>query len=237
MSIEVLELIQQCSVWFDIDCEYQVGFFGLFIKLCKIEELKVWVDCMVEVYDYLLCWIELQDICGWIDSLCFYVGVYDLCFGYLYLFKYCWGLVCVVVQLGVCFFEYSVVVVMDKGVWLVFCIEVGQVCVIQVLLVGNVYLFELVFELVLELVLCVMFVGIYIGCIEVIDFVWFQVLIFSCLVVCDINFVLDYFWLMVDQCLLYGGWVSYSIVLLCLLVVSMCEWLLLSFFQLQNVGM
>ncbi|MDY0747370.1 FAD-binding oxidoreductase [Paucibacter sp. R3-3] len=237
MSIEALDLIQERCARFDIDCEYQAGFLGLSTKPRKTEELKTWADRMAEVYDYPLQWIAPQEIQQWIASPRFHAGVYDSRSGHLHPLKYCLGLARAATSLGVRIFEHSAVKAMDKGTQLTLRTEAGQVHAKQVLLAGNVYLPELSPDLAPELSARVMPVGTYIGCTETMDVARLQSLIPSRSAVCDTNFVLDYFRPTADQRLLFGGRVSYSTVPPRSLVASMRERMLLSFPQLQDVGM
>ena len=237
MSIEALDLIQERCARFDIDCEYQAGFLGLSTKARKTEELKTWADRMADVYDYPLQWIAPQEIQQWIASPRFHAGLYDSRSGHLHPLKYCLGLARAATGLGVRIFEHSAVTTMDKGAQLTLRTEAGQVRAKQVLLAGNVYLPELSPDLAPELSGRVMPVGTYIGCTEPMDADRLQALIPSRSAVCDTNFVLDYFRPTDDRRLLFGGRVSYSTVPPRSLVASMRERMLLSFPQLQDVGM
>jgi gamma-glutamylputrescine oxidase len=116
------------------------------------------------------------------------------------------------------------------------CAE-GSVRAKQVLLAGNVYLQEYAPELAEKLAPRIMPVGTYIVCSEPMDKARVDALIPSRSAVCDTNFVLDYFRPTADQRLLYGGRVSYSTVTPRSLMTSMRERLLLSFPQLQDLGM
>lgn len=159
--------------------------------------------------------------------------MFDVVSGYLYLLVYVQGLVCVVVCVGVVIYEYLLVLWLEWGMCLWLCIVVGSVSVSYVVIVGNVLLQGIV--LVQEV--WIMLVGIYIGVLQVLGKVCVQVLICNDMVVVDVSWVLDYFCFSYDYWLLFGGWVSYLVLLLLGLCGVMMWCMYQVFLQLVDVGM
>lgn len=237
MSLEALDLIRARSQRFDIDCEWQDGYLGLATSESKGCDLQAWAERMASHYDYPMRWIPPSDIQQWIASPRFKAGVHDPRSGHLHPLKYCLGLARAAHSLGVRIYEHSPVTRMQQGQTVELGCAEGSVRAKQVLLAGNVYLQEYAPELAEKLAPRIMPVGTYIVCSEPMDKARVEALIPSRSAVCDTNFVLDYFRPTADQRLLYGGRVSYSTVTPRSLMASMRERLLLSFPQLQDLGM
>jgi len=237
MSLEALDLIRARCQRFDIDCEWQDGYLGLATSESKGRDLQAWAERMASHYDYPMRWIAPGDIQQWIASPRFKAGVHDPRSGHLHPLKYCLGLARAAHGLGVRIYEHSPVTRMQQGQTVELGCAEGSVRAKQVLLAGNVYLQEYAPELAEKLAPRIMPVGTYIVCSEPMDKDRVDALIPSRSAVCDTNFVLDYFRPTADQRLLYGGRVSYSTVTPRSLLVSMRERLLLSFPQLQDLGM
>ncbi|MBA4341069.1 MAG: FAD-dependent oxidoreductase [Methylibium sp.] len=237
MSLEALDLIRARCQRFDIDCEWQDGYLGLATSESKGRDLQAWAERMASHYDYPMRWIAPGDIQQWIASPRFKAGVHDPRSGHLHPLKYCLGLARAAHGLGVRIYEHSPVTRMQQGQTVELGCAEGSVRAKQVLLAGNVYLQEYAPELAEKLAPRIMPVGTYIVCSEPMDKDRVDALIPSRSAVCDTNFVLDYFRPTADQRLLYGGRVSYSTVTPRSLLASMRERLLLSFPQLQDLGM
>lgn len=237
MSLEALDLIRARCERFGIDCEWQDGYLGLATSERKGRDLQAWAERMASHYDYPMRWIAPGDIQQWIASPRFHAGVHDPRSGHLHPLKYCLGLSRAAHSLGVRIYEHSPVTRMQQGQTVELGCAEGSVRAKQVLLAGNVYLQEYAPELAEKLAPRIMPVGTYIVCSEPMDKARVDALIPSRSAVCDTNFVLDYFRPTADQRLLYGGRVSYSTVTPRSLMASMRERLLLSFPQLQDLGM
>ncbi|WP_397534288.1 NAD(P)/FAD-dependent oxidoreductase [Roseateles sp.] len=237
MSLEALDLIRARCQRFGIDCEWQDGYLGLATSESKGRDLQAWAERMASHYDYPMRWIAPSDIQQWIASPRFKAGVHDPRSGHLHPLKYCLGLARAAHSLGVRIYEHSPVTRMQQGQTVELGCAEGSVRAKQVLLAGNVYLQEYAPDLAEKLAPRIMPVGTYIVCSEPMDKARVDALIPSRSAVCDTNFVLDYFRPTADQRLLYGGRVSYSTVTPRSLMASMRERLLLSFPQLQDLGM
>lgn len=237
MSLEALDLIRERCAEFAIDCEWQDGYLGLATSERKARELRDWADRIANVYGYPLRWIDHAEIRSWIDSPRFHAGVHDARSGHLHPLKYSLGLARAASSLGARVFEHSPVTALEHGDTVTLRTAQGQLRAKQVLLAGNVYLPEIAPDIAAQIGARIMPVGTYIVCSDPIDEERLRALIPSRSAVCDTNFVLDYFRPTADARLLYGGRVSYSTVTPRSLMDSMRKRLLLSFPQLQDVGM
>lgn len=199
-------LIVECIVCYGIDCDFMCGYLMVVMKLCCIDDLCVWMNVVMLCWGYLLfVWFDIGEIQVCIVLMCYLVGVYDLLLGYLYLFKYCFGFVDVVCCEGVVLYVYMLVFDVVCGVWFVVCMLLGEVCCCFVVLCCNVGFGGV---LLVVIVVCIVLIVLYIIVIELFGWVCVDVLIVWCEVVCDNNFFFDYFWLLVDYWMLFGGWVN-----------------------------
>lgn len=206
MTIEGLDLIHTRCKRYAIQCEWQAGFLNVAANERKASALLSWADRIERNYDYLLRWIEPEDMPRWVASPRYHSGVHDPRSGHLNPFKYCLGLARAASELGVRIHEKSPVTSIKRGRLVGLRTAHGRVRARQVLLAGNVYLEGLVPELESR----IMPVGTYIVCSKRLDAGLLESLIPSKSAVCDTNLVLDYFRPTADHRLLYGGRVSYS---------------------------
>jgi gamma-glutamylputrescine oxidase len=206
MTIEGLELIRARCQHYNIQAEWQPGHLTVAANEAKAAKLLAWADHIEHTYDYLLRWIEPQDMPRWVASPRYHSGMYDPNAGHLHPLKYCLGLARAASVLGVKIHEHSAVTSIKQGRLVGLRTATGRVRARQVLLAGNVYLQGLVPQLQPR----IMPVGTYIVCSKRLDAGLLESLIPSLSAVADNNVVLDYFRPTADHRLLYGGRVSYS---------------------------
>ncbi|MEX8517067.1 MAG: NAD(P)/FAD-dependent oxidoreductase [Leptothrix sp. (in: b-proteobacteria)] len=206
MTIEAITLIRERCQRYAIDCEWQSGHLTVATNEHKARALLEWADHIERSYDYLLRWIEPQDMPRWLASPRYHSGYFDSHSGHLNPLKYCLGLARAASELGVRIFEKSPVISIKQGRLVGLRTTSARVRARQVLLAGNVYLQGLAPELDQR----IMPVGTYIVCSQRLDAGLLENLIPSHAAVSDSNFVLDYFRPTADHRLMYGGRVSYS---------------------------
>ncbi|MEY4753814.1 MAG: hypothetical protein RJA44_1489 [Pseudomonadota bacterium] len=208
MTIEALDLIKLRCERHGIDAEWQAGHLSVALNARKARALLEWADHIEHVYDYLLRWIEPQDMPRWLCSPRYHSGFYDPRAGHLNPLKYSLGLARAASSMGVRIHEQSPVQLIGHGRngQVKLRTPQGQVRARQVLLAGNVHLQGLVPELGPR----IMPVGTYIIATKRLDAGLMESLIPSRAAVSDNNVVLDYFRPTADHRLLYGGRSSYS---------------------------
>lgn len=208
MSIEGIDLIRDRCQRHNIDAEWQSGHLTVALNERKAKPLLDWADHIEHVYDYLLRWIEPQDMPRWLASPRYHSGLYDPRAGHINPYKYTLGVAQAARQLGVQIHEQTPVLRIEHSrTGLVRLVTPqARVRARQVLLAGNVHLQGLVTELAPR----IMPVGTYLVCSQRLDAGLVESLIPSKAAVSDSNFVLDYFRPTADHRLLYGGRVSYS---------------------------
>lgn len=232
MMFEGGDIICECIQWYQIQCDYCLG--GLFVvmnykQLEILEEQKVNWECYGNIQLELL---DREVICCEVDSDC-YVGVlFDYSGGYIYLLNFVIGEVDVICLNGGWVYEQLLVICIQYISLVVVSIVCGQVIVCYVIVVGNVYFGD---KLELELVKCSMLCGIQVVIIVLLLEEVVCLLILKNYCVEDCNYLLDYYCLIGDNCLLYGGGVVYGVCDL-----DDVEWLIMLkllkiFLQLQGV--
>ena len=206
MSIEALDLLRERMRRHHIACDWRDGHLSLATNARKARRLQAWAERIARVYDYPLAPIRADDIGGWIARRRFHSGIHVPRSGHLHPLKYTLGLAAAAAAAGVRIHENSPVTALQPGAKPLLRTPQGEVRATHVLLAGNVHLQRLAPELPSR----IMAVGTYIGCTERLGATLAASLIPSRAAVCDTNFVLDYFRPTVDDRLLYGGRVSYS---------------------------
>lgn len=212
MTLEALDLVRERVKRFNIDCDLTDGFLGVAVNSSKAATMRNWLDGMAQKYNYNaeVEWIPPNDINRWIDSPRYHSGYYDRRGGHLHPLNYCLGLAKGACSLGVHIYQNSPVTSLLYGDPAILQTENGSVKARFVVLAGNMYLPEISPKLAPSLARRIMPVGTYIIGTEPIDATLKAKLIPSNAAVCDTNFILDYFRFSADNCMIYGGRVSYS---------------------------
>lgn len=212
MTLEALDLVRERVKRFNIDCDLTDGFLGVAVNSSKAATMRNWLDGMAQKYNYNaeVEWIPPNDINRWIDSPRYHSGYYDRRGGHLHPLNYCLGLAKGACSLGVHIYQNSPVTSLLNGDPAILQTENGSVKARFVVLAGNMYLPEISPKLAPSLARRIMPVGTYIIGTEPIDATLKAKLIPSNAAVCDTNFILDYFRFSADNCMIYGGRVSYS---------------------------
>ena len=230
MTLEALRLIAERRERFAIDCDWVSGYVGLAVNARKARELQAWHEQMERSYGYATRWITPAEMPQWIASERFHSGIHDPLGGHLHPLKYSLGLARAAAGLGVRIHEDSEVLALEPGSSVRLTTAHGSVRAAHVLLAGNVYLQGLAPLLAKR----IMPVGTYIVASEQLPSELAQALIPSRSAVCDTNFVLDYFRPTVDDRMLYGGRVSYSLATPINLAASMQRRMAMTFPQLKD---
>lgn len=232
VTVESLQLLRQRIAENQIDCEFTPGYMSLAVNARKAEALRQWQEDAARRYDYPhWTWLDGAEVGRRIASKRYVAGLHDGLSGHLHPLKYCRGLARAAVALGVRIYEQSRVTRLRRGAQPVVSTAAGEVRCKFVVLAGNAYLGRLVPELDVR----IMPVGTYIVATEPLPPATAAALIPGRAAVCDTNFVLDYFRLTPDHCLLFGGRVSYSTVTPLNLAQSMKARMLAVFPQLSAV--
>ena len=209
MSVEAVDLIEQRSLAFGIDCDWQRGYTYVAESARKARALQAevddlrrrGVDCDVATGD---------DVRRLIDSPRYVAAAYERRSGHLHPLKYALGLARVAQAAGVRLFENTPVTALRRGPALVATTAHGHVTARFGVLAGNCMLPEYGPQVAPEITPRVMPVGTYMVGTAPLDPALCERLIAHKAAVCDNNFVLDYFRFSADHRLLFGGRVSYT---------------------------
>jgi gamma-glutamylputrescine oxidase len=206
MSIEALDLLRERIARHAIACDWRDGFLGVATSPKKARALDAWADDLERNYGYPLTRIPAAELPRWIASPRYHGAIHDPRSGHLHPLKYCLGLADAAQRAGVRLHEGSEVVAIEHGRPVRLRTATGEVVADQALLAANVYLDGLAPQLARR----IMPVGTYIVCTEPLDRALADALVPTRSAVCDTDFVLDYFRTTDDDCMLFGGRVSYS---------------------------
>ncbi|MGB8856712.1 MAG: FAD-binding oxidoreductase, partial [Burkholderiales bacterium] len=207
ISLEALDLVRSRIKQLDIACDYVDGYLSLAVNQRKANELRQWHDDIQSRYGYKHAkWIEPHQIKEWIDSQRFHSGMLDTNSGHLHPLKYVYGIEKAALAKGVTVHEQSRVTRVEQGARPRVVTEKGAVTCNFVVLAGNVYLADTMPQVSAR----IMPVGTYIVATQPLGKDRADNLIRDRVAVCDTNFILDYFRVVADHRLLFGGRVSYS---------------------------
>ncbi len=207
ISIEALDLVRSRIKQYNIDCDYVDGYLSLALNQRKANELKQWYDDIQTRYGYKhVQWIDPKNLEQWIASKRFHSGVLDTNSGHLHPRKYVFGIEKAVLEKGVKICEHTRALRVEQGARPRVVTANGAVTCDYVVLAGNVYLADTMAQVSAR----IMPVGTYIVGTQSLGKERADSLIKNRVAVCDTNFVLDYFRVVADHRLLFGGRVSYS---------------------------
>lgn len=209
ISVEALQLLQARIKKYSIQCDYTPGYMNLSVNARKTRALEKWFNDITRQFQYPLQWIDPNEIGNWISSARFHAGVYDEQSGHLHPLKYCLGLYTAALAAGVSIFENSAVFKIERGENPVVKTGQGEVQCKYLVLAANVYVNEYG-SLAPEISGHIMPVGTYMVATEPLGKDRAEKLLHRRQAVSDNNFVLDYFRLSADNCLLFGAGESYT---------------------------
>ena len=194
-----------------IDCDYAPGHMIVGLKKRHDDALRAEVDHLASKYDYKsLRFIERDELRGIIASDRYTSGLYDSNGGHLHSYKYTRGLGAAAAAAGAAIHEDSWVTHLDvaqsAGADNVIRTEHGAVRAPHLLIAGGALLGRLVPELTRKLIA----IGTYIVATQPLGPDRARELIRNGAAVADMNWILDYFRVLADTRLLFGGRVSYS---------------------------
>jgi gamma-glutamylputrescine oxidase len=211
MSLEAIELIDERSAEFGIDCDRVHGYLYVADSPRKARALLGELETQQRDYGLQCEVAQGPDVRQFIDSGRYVAAGYETRSGHLHPLKYGLGLARAAQSLGVQLFEHSPVTGLDQsasGVTL--RTAQGQVEARFAVLAGNCMLPEYGPRVAPEIAPRIMPVGTYIIGTAPLEPALCQRLIARNAAVCDNNFVLDYFRFSADHRLLFGGRVSYT---------------------------
>ncbi len=206
-SVQAVELIHERCRRFDIDCEWQDGFVAAAVTKRRAGELGLWVDSLARDYGYeRMQLIDRAQLPEWIASPRYQAAAFDSGSGHLHPLKYTLGLARAAAGLGVKIFEGTPAIEVRPGRLAEVQAPQGRVHCSHVLLVGNVYLDNLMPRLATR----IMPVGTFIAASRPLGAARAEALLPRRAAVSDTQWVLDYFRLSRDDRMIFGGRVSYS---------------------------
>lgn len=231
ISLEALDLVRSRIKQYDIACDYIDGYLSLAVNQRKANELRQWHDDIQSRYGYKHAkWIEPHQVKEWIDSQRFHSGVLDANSGHLHPLKYVYGIEKAALAKGITIHEQSRVTRIEQGTRPRVVTDKGAVTCNFVVLAGNVYLADTMPQVSAR----IMPVGTYIVATQPLGKERADNLIKNRVAVCDTNFILDYFRVVADHRLLFGGRVSYSTMTPLNMAQSMKQRILAVFPQLSD---
>ena len=235
VTVEGLQLLRERMARYSIDCDWRPGYLSLSVKPRKSRELRRWMDHIASTYDYPLRWLGPAEIASTIASGRFHSAVLDETSGHLHPLKYCLGLGEAAKRAGVDIYENSPVFVVQRGVRPLVKTAQGECECSFVVLAGNVYLGEYGDDIAPEVAARIMPVGTYMIATESMGEERADALMRGRPAASDTNFILDYFRLTADHCLLFGGADSYTGTTPCDLIKRIRASMLAVFPQLANL--
>jgi gamma-glutamylputrescine oxidase len=210
ISVEGLELQRELIARHAIDCDYSPGHMIVGLKRRHDELLRAEVEHLARKYGYhSLRFIERDELRGILASERYTSGLYDSNGGHLHSYRYTLGLGRAAAEAGVALFEGSRVLRLDVAQHAtrnhVIHTAEGSVQAPHLLVAGGALLGRLVPQLARKLLP----IGTYIVTTEPLG-ERASSLIRNGAAVADMNWILDYFRVLKDTRLLFGGRVSYS---------------------------
>jgi gamma-glutamylputrescine oxidase len=210
VACEGLELQRNLIARHQIDCDYVAGHMIVGLKKRHDDALRSEVDHLAKNYGYhSLRFIEREELRGIIDSDRYTSGLYDSNGGHLHSYRYTLGLGTAAAAAGVAVHENSWVTRLDVASAAdadnVVHTSQGSVRAPHLLIAGGALLGRLVPELARKLIA----IGTYIVATQPLG-ERAHALIRNNAAVADMNWILDYFRVLKDTRLLFGGRVSYS---------------------------
>jgi gamma-glutamylputrescine oxidase len=211
VAVEGMELQRELIARHSIDCDYTPGHMVVGLKRRHDDTLREEVEHLARRYDYhSLRFIGRDELRGIIASERYTSGLYDSNGGHLHSYRYTRGLGMAAAAAGVSLHEDSwatrVDVAQDATADNVVHTEQGSVRARHLLIAGGALLGRLVPPLARKL----MNIGTYIVTTQPLGAERAASLIRNQAAVADMNWILDYFRVLKDHRLLFGGRVSYS---------------------------
>jgi gamma-glutamylputrescine oxidase len=211
VSVQGLDLQRDLIRKHGIDCDYVPGHMIVGMKKRHDDALRDEVGHLATRYDYhSLRFIEREELRGLIASERYTSGLYDSNGGHLHPYRYTRGLGAAAAAAGVVIHEDSWVtgldVAQDANADNHVHTSQGTVRAKHLLVAGGALLGRLVPQLARKL----MSIGTYIATTQPLGEERANSLIRNRAAVADMNWILDYFRVLKDQRLLFGGRVSYS---------------------------
>jgi gamma-glutamylputrescine oxidase len=210
ISVEGLNLQRELIARHHIDCDYTPGHMIVGLKRRHDDLLRAEAEHLARKYDYhSLRLIEREELHGIIESERYTSGLYDSNGGHLHSYRYTLGLGRAAVEAGVSIFEDSRVTRLDVAQHAtadhVVHTQHGTVQAPHLLVAGGALLGRLIPQLARKL----LSIGTYIVTTEPLG-ERATPLVRNGAAVADMNWILDYFRVLKDTRLLFGGRVSYS---------------------------
>jgi gamma-glutamylputrescine oxidase len=211
VSVEGLNLQRELIASHHIDCDYVPGHMVVGLKKRHDDALRAEVDHLATKYDYhSLRFMEREETRQIIASDRYTSALYDANGGHLHSYRYTRGLGTAAAAAGVSLHENSWVTKIDVSQSAttdhVVHTAAGVVRARHLLVAGGALLGRLVPELARKLIA----IGTYIVATQPLGEERARALIRNNAAVADMNWILDYFRLLKDTRLLFGGRVSYS---------------------------
>jgi gamma-glutamylputrescine oxidase len=211
VACEGLELQRQLIARHRIDCDYVPGHMIVGLKQRHDESMRAEVDLLADKYDYRsLRFIDRDELRSIVASERYTSGLYDSNGGHLHSYKYTRGLGDAAATAGVAIHEDSWVtrldVAQDANSDNVVHTAQGTVHARHLLVAGGALLGRLVPELARKLIA----IGTYIVATQPLGAERARSLVTNGAAVADMNWIRDYFRVLADTRLLFGGRVSYS---------------------------
>jgi gamma-glutamylputrescine oxidase len=211
VSVEGMNLQRELIARHGIDCDYTPGHMIAGLKRRHDDALREEVEHLATKYDYhSLRLIGRDELRGIVASERYSSALYDSNGGHLHSYRYTLGLARAAAAAGVAIHEDSWVTRLDiaqhAGAENLVHTEQGSVRAPHLLVAGGALLGRLVPALARKL----MNIGTYIVATESLGAERAGALIRNNAAVADMNWILDYFRVLKDQRLLFGGRVSYS---------------------------
>ncbi len=191
----------------DIPCDLKPGHLLGAVKPQHVDELKAELDLLSGRHGYRQArLVDRDEIRSMVATDIYHGGVYDAGGGHLHPLNYNLGLARAAIEAGAKIFEGSCVERIDFGAKPTAYTASGSVTARHLVLCGNAYMGDLVPSIRRK----IMPVGTYIATTAPLGANRARALIPSDAAVADTKFVLDYYRLTADHCLLFGGRVSYT---------------------------
>jgi gamma-glutamylputrescine oxidase len=211
VAVEGMDLQRELITRHNIDCDYTPGHMVVGLKQGHDRLLRQELDHLATRYDYRsLRYIEREELRAIVDSDRYTSALYDSNGGHLHPYRYTLGLGAAAAAAGVAIFEDSWVtrieVAQDPSADNVVHTAQGTVRAPHLLVAGGALLGKLVPSLARKLIA----IGTYIVTTQPLGAERAAALIRNQAAVADMNWILDYFRVLKDHRLLFGGRVSYS---------------------------
>jgi gamma-glutamylputrescine oxidase len=207
ISLEAIDLVRERIKKYHIDCDQVDGYMSLALNARKGAQLKQWHETIQTRYGYQHTeWIEPTKVGDWIASSRYHSGMLDKNSGHLHPLKYVYGIEKATLEKGVRIYEHTRALKVEQGGRPRVVTQNGAVTCDFVVLAGNVYLTDAAPQISAR----IMPVGTYMVGTQSLGRERADSLLRNRVAVCDTNFVLDYFRVIADHRLLFGGRVSYS---------------------------